>query len=155
MAKDHSFLITVSNNKTEIGGFDFLLKIPGFYRADSAAKKQILTLLGLPLTYRKAFDLVYIEDLAELAITPEIVEAHIDKIILVELKTTKKYLPESPKGFFFGATENEFNFGKLLGEKFRFCFVCLNERSPSYKMLTVDQLEPLIRTRRIQFQVNL
>jgi hypothetical protein len=73
----------------------------------------------------------------------------------VELKTTKKYLPESPKGFFFGATENEFNFGKALGDKFRFCFVCLNERSPSHAMLTVDELELLIRTRRIQFQINL
>ena len=155
MAKDHSFLITVSNNKTEVGGFDYLLNFPGFYRADSAAKKQILTLLDLPLSFRKAFDLVYIPDLAELAITPEIVEAHIDKIILVELKTTKKYLPESPKGFFFGATENEFNFGKLLGDKFRFCFVCLNERSPSHTMLTVTELESLLRTRRIQFQINL
>lgn len=155
MAKDHSFLITVSNNKTEIGGFDYLLALPGFYRADSAAKKQILTLLDLPLSFRKAFDLVYIEDLAVQIVTPEIVEVYIDKIILVELKTTKKYLPESPKGFFFGATENEFNFGKLLGDKFRFCFVCLNERSPSHKMLTVDDLEPLIRTRRIQFQINL
>jgi hypothetical protein len=54
MAKEHSFLITVSNNKTEIGGFDYLLNFPGFYRPDSATKKQILVLLGLSTTFRKA-----------------------------------------------------------------------------------------------------
>lgn len=155
MAKEHSFLITVSNNKTEGSGFHYLLDIRGFYRPDLATKKQILALLDLSPRFQKAFDLVFIPDLADSVISPEIVETHIDRVILVELKTTRKYLPENPKGFFFGATENEFNFGRLLGDKFRFCFVCLHENSKSYVMLTIDEVESMIKTRRIQFQINL
>lgn len=78
-----------------------------------------------------------------------------EDIFFIELKTTKKFLPENPKGFFFGATENEFNFGKILGERFRFCFVCLNESSLSYKLLTINELEKIIKNKRIQFQINL
>jgi hypothetical protein len=83
------------------------------------------------------------------------IETYLDEILFIELKTTKKYLPENPKGFFFGATENEFNFAKLLGSRFRFCFVCLNDKSLSYSMLTIDELEKIIRNKRIQFQINL
>ena len=85
----------------------------------------------------------------------EYIETHLDEMIFIELKTTKKYLPENPKGFFFGATENEFNFGKLLGDKFRFCFVCLNARSPSFALLTIKELEKIIRNKRVQYQINL
>ena len=74
---------------------------------------------------------------------------------MVELKTTKKYLPENPKGFFFGATENEFNFGKILGNRFRFCFVSMNERGSSFALLTIEELEAIIKNKRIQYQINL
>ena len=83
------------------------------------------------------------------------IQTYLEDIILVELKTTKKYLPENPKGFFFGATENEFNFGKILGDRFRFCFVSLNEKLQSYVLLTIEELEIKIRNRRIQYQINL
>jgi hypothetical protein len=73
----------------------------------------------------------------------------------VELKTTKKYLPENPKGFFFCATENEFNFGKILGARFRFCFVSMNEKGSSFALQTIEELELRIKNRRIQFQINL
>lgn len=88
-------------------------------------------------------------------ITSDYLQTYLEDIILVELKTTKKYLPDNPKGFFFGATENEFNFGELLGEKFRFCFVCLNENSLSISLQTIPELEKRIRNKRIQFQINL
>lgn len=83
------------------------------------------------------------------------IQTYLEDIILVELKTTKKYLPENPKGFFFGATENEFNFGKILGPRFRFCFVSLNEKGSSYAFLTLEELEERIKNRRIQYQINL
>jgi hypothetical protein len=75
--------------------------------------------------------------------------------MLIELKCTRAFLPNNPKGFFFGATQNEFDFGERLGEKFRFCFVCLNEQSLSHALLSVPELEQIIRTRRIQYQINL
>jgi hypothetical protein len=83
------------------------------------------------------------------------IETNLEDIILVELKTTKKYLPENPKGFFFGATENEFNFGQKLGDRFRFCFVSLNEKGSSFSLQTIEELEKLIKTKRIQYQINL
>jgi hypothetical protein len=76
-------------------------------------------------------------------------------MILVELKTTKKYLPNNPRGFFFGATENEFNFGEILGDKFRFCFVSLHEKGSSFALLTIEELDLIIRNKRIQYQINL
>ncbi len=156
MARAHSFVITVSNNKTEKQGIDYLLEnFTGYFFVNREIKKQILSLLDLPLTFLQAFDLIYIPRFDGKVITDEIIETHIDEIILVELKTTMKYLPENPKGFFFGATENEFRFGELLGDRFRFCFVCLNEISRSRVMLTLAEVESKIRTKRIQFQINL
>jgi len=86
---------------------------------------------------------------------PGFIQTYLEDIILVELKTTKKYLPQNSKGFFFGATENEFNFGKIFGCRYRFCFVSLNEKGSSYAFLTLKELEERIKNRRIQYQINL
>jgi hypothetical protein len=156
MSKSHSFIITISNNLTEREGIDYLTRhATGFFYVDSLTRKLILDLLGQAKSFARAFDVVYIPRYEDSTLTAGIIEAHLDEIILVELKVTKKFLPENPKGFFFGATENEFNFGKRLGDKFRFCFVCLNPLSQSFSMLTLEDLEKRIRTRRIQYQINL
>lgn len=156
MARAHSFEITVSNNKTEKLGIDYLVaNETGFFYADKDTRKLILNLLDLPQGFARAFDMIYVPRYVGTVVTDEVIAANIDEIILVELKTTKKYLPENPKGFFFGATENEFKFGKLLGDKFRFCFVSLHENGSSHSLLTIDELEARIRTRRIQYQINL
>ena len=145
MSRKHSFVLTLSNNVTEKEGVNFLIEnYTGFFKIDLLTKKQLLDMLNIEHRFLQSFDLVYIPDLVG-----------IEDIILVELKTTKKYLPENPKGFFFGATENEFNFGKLLGAKFRFCFVSLNEKGSSYSLQTLEELEARIRNRRIQYQINL
>lgn len=156
MANSHSFVITVSNNKTEKEAIDYLIaNATGFFYVDRVTRKLILELLELPKTFARAFDMIYIPRFEGLHVTENVIETHLDEIILVELKATKKFLPENPKGFFFGATENEFNFGKLLGDKFRFCFVSLHERGSSFAVLTIAELEAAIRTRRIQYQINL
>lgn len=156
MARVHSFEITVSNNKTEKLGIDYLIaNETGFFYADKDTRKLILQLLNLPHGFSRAFDMIYIPRYVGTIVNDEVIAANIDEIILIELKTTKKYLPDNPKGFFFGATENEFKFGKLLGDKFRFCFVSLHEKGSSHSLLTIDELEARIRTRRIQYQINL
>ncbi|GCF82072.1 hypothetical protein BKL48_25215 [Bacillus cereus] len=48
------------------------------------------------------------------------------EITLIELKTTKKEVPNNSLGFFFGVTENEFELARLLGNQYKFCFVCLH-----------------------------
>jgi len=103
----------------------------------------------------QAFDLIYIPDKVGIEINSHFLEIYLEDIILIELKTTKKFLPENPKGFFFGATENEFNFGRLLGSQFRFCFVSLNEKGSSHSLQTLEELEAKIKNKRIQYQINL
>jgi len=156
MSRKHSFKLTLSNNVTEKQGINYLIEEQtGFFKIDKFMKKELLDRVNIAHNFLQSFDMVYIPKLKGIEFEKNYIETHLDEILFVELKTTKKYLPENPKGFFFGATENEFNFGKLLGDRFRFCFVCLNEKSPSYVMLTIEELEKIIRNRRIQFQINL
>tara|TARA_R110002072_G_scaffold259253_5_gene417878 strand:- start:413 stop:883 length:471 start_codon:yes stop_codon:yes gene_type:complete len=156
MSRKHSFILTLSNNVTEKEGVIYLIKEQtGFFKIDKDMKKELLDRINIPHSFLQSFDMVYIPKLKGIHFEKDYIETHLDEILFVELKTTKKYLPNNPKGFFFGATENEFNFGKLLGDRFRFCFVCLNEQSPSYALLTVDELEKIIRNKRIQYQINL
>jgi hypothetical protein len=156
MARARSFLITVSNNKTEKEGIDYLgANAAGFFYVDRVTRLHILNLLDQPPSFSRAFDMIYIPRFDGQAVTENVIETNINEVILIELKTTKKYLPENPKGFFFGATENEFRFAKSVGAKFRFCFVCLHPHSLSYAMLSMDELLAAIKTKHIQYQINL
>lgn len=156
MSREHSFILTLSNNVTEKEGVNFLIQNhTGFFKIDLVTKKELLDALKIEYRFLQAFDLVYVPNLVGKTITAGFIQTNLENIILVELKTTKKHLPENPKGFFFGATENEFNFGRILGNKFRFCFVCLNEKSLSFVMLTIEELEERIKTKRLQYQINL
>ncbi|MBL8185303.1 MAG: hypothetical protein JNK51_10295 [Blastocatellia bacterium] len=153
---EQSFTITLANNRTEKVGIEYLTaNTTGYFYVDNVTRKRILELLGMPAKYVRAFDMVFIPRFEGQALTEQFIETHIDEITLIELKVTRKYLPENPKGFFFGATQNEFDFGQLLGDKFRFCFVSLHERGSSHVLLTIAELEAIIRTRRIQYQINL
>lgn len=156
MSRKHSFVITVSNNVTEKEGVNFLLEnYTGFFKIDLHTKKELLDLLNVEHRFLQSFDLIYVPEMVGKIADTGFVQTYLEDILLIELKTTKKYLPDNPKGFFFGATENEFNFGKILGSRFRFCFVSLNERGSSYALLTLDELEGRIKNRRIQYQINL
>ncbi len=156
MSRKHSFVLTLSNNVTEKEGVNYLIEnYTGFFKVDLTTKKELLNLLNIEHRFLQAFDLIYVPEMVGKVVDADFIQTYLEDIILVELKTTKKHLPENPKGFFFGATENEFNFGKILGSRFRFCFVSLNEKGSSYAFLTLDELEERIKTRRIQFQINL
>ena len=156
MSRKHSFTLTLSNNVTEKEGVNYIFEnYTGFFKIDLEIKKQLLDLLKIEHRFLQAFDLIYIPDMVGKEINSDILEIYLEEIILVELKTTKKYLPNNPKGFFFGATENEFNFGKILGDRFRFCFVSMNEKGSSFALLTIEELESIIKNKRIQYQINL
>lgn len=156
MSRKHSFILTLSNNVTEKEGINYLIEnSTGFFKVDLRTKKELLDLLKIEYRFLQAFDLIYVPKMVGKIIDTSFIKTYLEDIILVELKTTKKYLPENPKGFFFGATENEFNFGKILGKRFRFCFVSLNEKGSSFAFLTLEELEERIKNRRIQYQINL
>lgn len=156
MSRKHSFILTLSNNVTEKEGINFLIEnYTGFFKIDLSTKKELLNLLKIDHRFIQAFDLIYIPEMVGRIVDSDFLQTYLEDIILVELKTTKKYLPENPKGFFFGATENEFNFGEILGDRFRFCFVSLNEKGSSFSLQTISELEKRIKNKRIQFQINL
>lgn len=124
-----------------------------FKQINKKMRKRIMNVLELDSSFSRAFDLIYYEGTKEIE---DMEDDEIKKFItLIELKTTKKNLPNNPQGFFFGATENELNLAKEIAKKYKFCFVCLHEKSLSYKLLDVYELEKLIKTKRIQYQINL
>lgn len=153
---DQSFTITRKNNATEKEGIQFMESLgQGFFFVNKDERQRILELLGQPKNYSRSFDMIWIPRLAGADLSLAAIETHIDEVTLIELKCTRKFLPNNPKGFFFGATQNEFDFGERLADKFRICFVSLNPESLSYSMLSVPELEQIIRTKRIQYQINL
>lgn len=118
-------------------------------------KKELLDLFKIDYKFLQSFDLIYIPQLVGQIVNSAFIETNKDDIIFVELKTTKKYLPNNPKGFFFGATKNEFDFAEKLKDKFRFCFVSINEKGSSHCLLTINELEQIIKNKRVQYQINL
>ena len=63
------------------------------------------------------------------------------------------------EGFFFGVTESELNLAEKLGDRYLFAFVVLNSanvyKEEFFVLLTLDQLNARIRSKRTQFQVTL
>jgi hypothetical protein len=61
-------------------------------------------------------------------------------------------------GFFFGATEREYEMARTLGERYLFAFVVLSGANeygrPFAVLLTLDEVERRTRKRRVQYQVN-
>ena len=154
MASEISYTITVSNNRTEKAAIDYLLeKDARFWAPNPTARKAILAEMGVSPALARAFDLLIVED--PIVGESGFATANVNSITLVELKTTRKRLPTLPDGFFFGATQNEFDLAAQLGDRYRFCFVSLHPESMGYCLLTLAELEPRIRTKRTQYQINL
>lgn len=154
MASEQSYTITLNNNRTEKAAIDYLLAVDRrFWVPTPASRKYILAELGADPALARAFDLVLVE--GDVSAESELLVTELDRVTLVELKTTRKRLPALPKGFFFGATQNEFDLAEALGDRFRFCFVCLHKDSIGHEMMTLAELRPLIRTQRTQYQINL
>ena len=154
MASNKSYTITLENNKSEKEALTFLLESDiNFLNPTKESRKLILEMLKIDKKYVRAFDLIIIPGHTNLE---EIIEFNKpEEITLVELKTTKKKHTNLPNGFFFGATESEFSIAKQLGDAYMFCFVSLHEESKGFVMLTLDQLNKIIKTKRIQYQINL
>lgn len=101
MSRKHSFVLTLSNNVTKKEGINYLIEDhTGFFKIDLVTKKELLTLLKIDHRFLQSFDLIYLPEMAGKIINSNFIQTYLEDIILVELKTTKKYLPENPKGFF-------------------------------------------------------
>lgn len=141
---------------------DVLLKDPRFQAPSTETKKALLKALGLgdtKLYGPQSFDAIMLPQATEL-IDQTTLPRYLEQIVLVEMKTTKKPIKDAAlAGFFFGATQREYDLAAKLGDKFRFAFVVLNSANaygkPFAVLLTLSELEHRTRAKRIQYQVNL
>ncbi len=151
------------NRTVEKAGLkDVLLRDKRFHAPTTETKKAILKALGLgdtKLYGPQSFDAIMLPQPSEL-IDQTTLLRHLEQIVLVEMKTTKKPIKDAGlAGFFFGATQREYDLAAKLGDKFRFAFVVLNSTNaygkPFAVLLTLEELDYRTRTQRIQYQVNL
>ena len=154
MANQHSYTITTENNKSEKEAIEYVIsQNNNFILPDKNSRKMLLNLFGIDQKYIRAFDLILISGHSNIE---EIIEfKSLDEVTFIELKTTKKKLTNLPKGFFFGATQSEFEIAEQLGDQYKFCFVSLHEGSLGFELLTLKELSGIIRSKRIQYQINL
>ena len=154
MGRNHSYTITLENNTSEKEAIQYLIDSDkNFINPTKESRKLIMDILGVDKKFSRAFDLVLIPGHTNIEEVIELSDR--SEIILVELKTTKKKLEHNPKGFFFGATQNEFDLAEKFQNNFRFCFVSLHPESKSYKLLTLKELNDIVKTKRVQYQINL
>jgi hypothetical protein len=154
LASNQSYTITLENNKSEKEAIDFLMSSESaFICPDKSSRKKLLEIFNIDPKYSRAFDLIMIPGHTNLE---EVIQLEsLEDVTFIELKTTKKKLPNLPKGFFLGATQSEFEIAELLSKKFKFCFVSLHSDSKKYVLLSLEDLNDIIKTKRIQFQINL
>jgi hypothetical protein len=144
------------------GLHDVLLKDPRFQAPSTETKRHILRALGLgdsKLYGPQSFDAIMVLPDAPIITTANLAD-HLGQTVLIEIKTTKKPI-RGPNlaGFFFGATQREYDLAEKLGDRFRFAFVVLNSDNifgkPFAVLLSLNELEVRTRSKRIQYQVNL
>lgn len=148
-----------SNRRLENSGLALLLGDPRFQAPDHATKLRILEALPVRGNFGvQTFDAVMSRVPIE-PLTPATIDRHVDRLRLVEMKTTRKPIRDQAlNGFFFGATEREYEMARALGDRYLFAFVVLNSDNlfgqPFFVLLTLDEVEHRTRSKRIQFQVN-
>lgn len=74
------------------------------------------------IVYGKAFDVVRLQEFVDLNSLDEI-EANLGKILLCEIKSTRKKVAPDFRGYFFGLTAAEVLVAQSLKSQFRFIFV--------------------------------
>lgn len=148
------------NRGSENAALDLMLQDPRFAVLETRMKRRLLDLVAPPGNYGpQTFDLVMgDEPLADLA-DDNLVDLA-PRLRLVEMKATRKrVLDHALAGFFFGATEREYDLARTLGDRYLFAFVVLNGDNvygrPFFVLLTHDELEARTQSKRVQYQVNL
>jgi len=159
VAAESKFTKSRSNAGTEREGLSLLLTDPRFQVPNLATKRRILELIGTTQAFGiQTFDAVMTAE-AVGPISPDSVEGLFLDLRLIEMKTTKKAIQNaSLHGFFFGATEREYDMARALGDSYLFAFIVLNSANeygrPFAVLLTLEEVERRTQKRRIQYQVN-
>ena len=162
MATEREHNKSKSNRVVENEGLAVLLRDSRFQSPSTNLRKAILSQLGLGGTKEygpRSFDAIMVPNAGQLVCESNLID-NLNDIILVEMKTTRKPIKDANlHGFFFGATEREFNLAEKLGDRYRFAFVVLNSGNvygrPFAVLLSLAELSPRIASDRIQRQINL
>ena len=138
------------NLGTERAGISYLRrKDSHVHSLSKEQRKWILNFLNLDSKkFGRSFDLVRLK-----VRKFELVKRR-DDFELLEVKVTRKNLPNFPEGFFFGMTKNEENLMKKMGRRCLLCLVSLGGRR-RVQYMTLKKLKSLIKRKRIQYQINL
>ena len=154
------FLKSGLNLGTERKATDLVLDDKRFQKPTSALKAKILKGIHPDIGdwSQKTFDLIMTSTACD-SVTEANVEALLDDIRVVEVKTTRKPIRNKAlNNFFFGSTERQYQLARALGDRHRYAFAVLNSDNdygrPFFVLLTLEQVEKKTRTRRLQYQVN-
>lgn len=162
MATEREHNKSKSNRVVENEGLAVLLRDTRFQSPSTNLRKAILSQMGLVGTKDygpRSFDAIMVPNAGQLVCESNLID-NLNDIILVEMKTTRKPIKDANlHGFFFGATEREFNLAEKLGDRYRFAFVVLNSdnvfEKPFAVLLSLEELKPRIKSDRVQRQINL
>lgn len=153
------FTKSLSNKGTENKGLALLLTDARFQDVGVLTKRRILERIGIEGAFGiQTFDAIMTE-VAQPPITLDNVDHHVDKLRVIEMKTTRKPIASAElRNFFFGATDREYAMAKALGDRYLFAFIVLNDANtygrPFAALLSIEEVQRRTRARRIQYQVN-
>jgi hypothetical protein len=150
---------SLENRKTENAGLILLCENPRIQVVTPAIKNRILEVLEVAEYSNRSFDAIMTR-VPVPPVTRQSIDELIPDLFLIEMKTTRKPIRDKAlAGFWFGATEREFELAARLPDRHLFAFVVLNSLNvyerPFFVLLTLAQLERRILGKRIQFQINL
>ncbi len=120
-----SDIAEASRNQTAKAAIQILYISGAGYSVPTAKQKRLLLVEFAKrnlVVYGKAFDVVRTSKKINFDDSNEIA-ANLDEIILCEVKSTNRELPEDFKGYFFALTTAELLVAQNLKERFKFIFV--------------------------------
>jgi hypothetical protein len=156
---ESKFTKSLRNKGTENSGLALLLTDARFQYVDVPTKRRILDLIGIEGAFgTQTFDSVVTDTPIE-RIDAGNVKNNFSQLRLVEMKTTRKPIRNAAlNGFFFGATQREYDMAEALHDKYLFAFVVLSSENdygrPFAVLLSLAEVDARTRSKRVQFQVN-
>lgn len=129
-----------SRNQTAKKAARILLQSGAGFLVPTAKQKRFLLVEFARrnlVVYGKAFDVVRVAGNLNLDDSAEIA-AKLDKIVLCEVKSSNRKLPENFRGYFFALTTAELLVAQNLKERFKFIFV--NTVTGTFIELTLQEL---------------
>lgn len=133
-------LAEASRNQTAKKAVQVLLRSDSAYVMPTAKQKRLLLVEFARqnfVVYGKAFDVVKLAGAVNLDDAAEI-ERNLNKIVLCEIKSSSRKLPEDFRGYFFALTTAELLVAQNLKKRFK--FILVNTATGSYIELTLQEL---------------